>query len=102
MASVLGSCIGLFKLSGAVITCQGGFCSEIGFLARLGASLLAEGRPQMSGSKTGQALGSSQDSLYLQIAVHAFGIALAVVIGLVLLSVWNLLKEFREPMLWAL
>ena len=40
--------------------------------------------------------------MYLQIAVHAFGIALAVVIGLVLLSVWNLLKEFREPMLWAL
>ncbi|KAK9855157.1 hypothetical protein WJX84_000903 [Apatococcus fuscideae] len=56
----------------------------------------------MSGSKAGHALGTSQDSLYLQIAVHAFGIALAVVIGLVLLSVWNLLKEFREPMLWAL
>ena len=56
----------------------------------------------MSGSKAGQPLDTSQDSLYLQIAVHAFGVALAVVIGLVLLSVWNLLKEFREPMLWAL
>ena len=47
-------------------------------------------------------MGPNQDSLYLQIAVHAFGIALAVVVGLVLLSVWNLLREFREPMLWAL
>ena len=39
---------------------------------------------------------------YLQVVLHASGLALVLVVGVVLWNLWSLLAAFRDAMLWAL
>jgi len=43
----------------------------------------------------------AQQPLYLQIVAHAAGNGLALALGAVLLGLWRLLADVREPALWA-
>lgn len=43
-----------------------------------------------------------QNQLYVQLALYCCGNALALVLGLIIWEVWNLLADFRDAMLWAL
>lgn len=44
---------------------------------------------------------STRNSPYFQVALHACGIVLAVLIVVVLYTLWNVLSAFQEPLLWA-
>jgi hypothetical protein len=44
---------------------------------------------------------STRNSPYVQVALHACGIVLAVLIVAVLYTLWNVLSAFQEPLLWA-
>ncbi|GAB4819140.1 hypothetical protein N2152v2_006186 [Parachlorella kessleri] len=42
------------------------------------------------------------NSLYTQLALHTIGNALAILLGLMLYYLWEVLRDFRDPMLYAL
>ncbi|KAK9806751.1 hypothetical protein WJX72_001428 [[Myrmecia] bisecta] len=47
-------------------------------------------------------LQASTNTMYVQLALNAGGTALAIVVGLVIWSIWTVLADFRDAMLWAL
>lgn len=48
------------------------------------------------------AASSSENRLYLRLALYAGGNILTLLLVLVLWTVWSLLSTFRNPMIWAL
>lgn len=62
----------------------------------------AESDSDISLDQASTAASSSENRLYLRLALYAGGNILTLVLVLVLWTVWSLLSTFRNPMIWAL
>lgn len=62
----------------------------------------AESESDISLDQASMAASSSENRLYLRLALYAGGNILTLVLVLVLWTVWSLLSTFRNPMIWAL